>query len=42
MNTESNDGRTFEEIIENEPFIPYFKQDYSVLFGTSNYFAFIR
>lgn len=42
MNTESNDGRAYEEIIENEPFIPYFKQDYSVLFGTSNYFAFIR
>lgn len=42
MNTETSDDRSFEEIIEKEPFVPYFKQDYSVLFGSLNYFAFIR
>lgn len=42
MNTDTPDPRTQEEIYENEEFIPHFKQEYSVLFGGSNYYVFIR
>ena len=42
INTETKDSRSLKEIIDKEPFFPYFKEDYNVLFGTSNYFVFIR
>ena len=42
MNTDTLDKRTLEELIENEEFVPFFKQEYSVLFGSSSYFVFIR
>uniref|UniRef100_A0A7S3J495 Sin3 C-terminal domain-containing protein n=1 Tax=Euplotes harpa TaxID=151035 RepID=A0A7S3J495_9SPIT len=42
MNTNTEDRRSVEEIAEQAEFLPYFTNDYSVLFGSPNYFVFLR
>lgn len=42
LNTNNNDNKTIEEKVETEFFIPYFTRDYTVMFGSPNYYAFFK
>lgn len=42
INISSEDNRTVEEKVETEHFIPYYKDDYHLAFGSPNYFIFLK
>ena len=42
LNSDTKDTKTLDQKVEDEFFIPYFTKNYSVIFGSPNYFAFLR